>query len=306
MNIKTRLVAGASTLVLAGSMMAVAAPAGATTVDRGTTQILSCNDVNSIVAALKDSAGAGVGFPNRSLKAAGISHPETKAVGDPTSATKEPDPAPGPNIAGNGTPDYGETDTCSGTLTNANAFNPWFSASVFTPYSPSQQLTASFNDVTKVAGALTGRTNCDSGTPSPLSSWGLHGKLIIAFGSQASVGTLSTPTALDALGVPVQSQVYVNTQRTAYADLITLAGIGIKGEGEGAYFDAKINFTPPAVLLNDAIEACFTNADGNSDGIVGHNPGGGLQTVVTDTDVDGGLGFGTNPADYNNSMDWSV
>ncbi len=305
MTIKTRVISGVMAAGLLGGVVAVAAPAGATVTDRGTTQILTCDDVSSRMFA-KDSTKHGLDNTVRSIKVSGIKHEEGFAAGDPNAglAKREPDPA--------NTPDLGDTDSCSGPI--SSNLNNWNGNGV--PYGPNQQIAGSgvINEVVKVAGSLTGRATCDSALVDP-SEYALHGKLIVAFGNQGSVGTPGTPTSLDTLGKPVQGQVYVTTSSTTYQDLININGMGIKGMAEGAWFDTKVSYRPPAQNLAFAIEACATFADDQVvDGIIGEPPFGGLVTITTDTDADTGLlgNVLTSPAndveiaDRDNSFDWSI
>ena len=301
-------------MVVAG-VVVVAAPANATTTPRGSTTLLTCDDVVWSAKFADPITKAGLNFTTHDLKVSGISHPEESA---PSATGKlETDAAV--------TPDVGDTDSCSGTLTT-NA-NPWNTAGAFAPYSPVQgTLTAPMNDLVKISGALTGRGDCDPNTANP-STWALHGKLQLAFGNQASVGTVNTPQATTTLGVKLQSQIYVTSAAKTVApidlngdldtddpgetatDLVDYAGIVIKGTGEGAFFDQTTTNRAVASELFYAAEACAFNFDITSDSIIGTPPAGGLRQVVTDTDVDtdafGAAVVGSNPA-YSNSIVFSI
>jgi hypothetical protein len=312
-------------LALAGSMVAgigvVASPASAATTPRGSTTLLECDDVVNY-SKVKDSTGAGVGFTNRSLKVAGISHPEKWAAGDPSQAKKEPDDG----VFGPGTPDWGDTDSCAGVLSSV-AGNGWGSAGHFIPYTPSDNFTGSINELVKIAGALYGRTNCAPGATTA-DEYRFHGKLVMQFGDGA--GTPATPAKLNASGKAVGSQAYVaitsaevdpdplvdadgdtDPANDYLSDLLKIEGIGIKGLGEGAWFDSRIAFRPPAIYVLQAGEACSFNSDLNGDTVIGQGVGG-LVDIVADTDVDNEAGSGaalTNPvliAAYDNSMIWSI
>ncbi len=294
--------------IATGGIAVSAATAGAATVDRGTTQLLTCDDVSARYS-IKDTTKHGIDLTVRSLKAAGFKHEENFVAGDPNAglAKREPDPA--------NTPDLGDTDSCTGPLTSN--FNNWNGNP--NPYGPNQQFPAagvtSVNEIVKIAGSMTGRGTCDTGSTDP-SIYALHGKLIVAFGQQASVGTPGTPAALDTLGKKVQSQVYVRGTTVApYQDLVDYSGIGIKGVGEGAWFDARVSQRGPASTLAQAAESCFSGTDTTGDGIIGEPPLGGIVTVTLDTDADTNLfggalncggGDAAECAARNNSMDWSI
>ena len=304
----------------------IAAPAHASTTPRGSTTLMTCDNVVWSAKFNDPITKAGLGFATHNLKVTAIVHPETAA---PSAAGKlETDAAV--------TPDVGDTDSCSGSITT-NA-NPWTTAGAFAPYSPVQgTLPAPINEIVSIGGALTGRGDCDPGTTNP-STWALHGKLIIGFGNQPAVGTINTPamsatnpgliTPTNPLGLTkVSAQVYVTSAAKTVApidlnadgnttdpgetvtDLVDYTGVVIKGTGEGAFFDETTTNRAVASQITSAAEACFFNSDINGDGIVGAPPAGGLQQVVTDTDVDtdafGAAVVGANPA-YNNSMIFSI
>jgi hypothetical protein len=295
-------------VVAAGALIAglgFTAPASADTTPRGSTTLLECTDV-AARAKIKDSTKHGLDFTTRSIKAAGILHPEKWLPGDPKTDKFEPDLG--------GTPDFGDTDSCAGTIIDTGS--PWHSAGHFIPYTPQQNHGAGLNELVKVAGAMWGRANCSpDGDADTIpdgndgTEWTLHGKLVMRFGDGA--GVPGTVQALDALGKPVQSQVYVQGGTIdGYQDLVSFSGIGIKATGEGAWFDAQTTFRPPSVNLVWAGEACSFGTDLDGDTIIGEPKGaiGGLVTVITDTNVDTDT-FGNPSADpnyTNNSFIWSI
>lgn len=296
---------------LIGGVIAVAAPAGAITNPRGNTIILNCDNVVAL-SKIADSTKKGISPTPANLKVAGIQATEKDVPGTATYSKYETDP-------NSGTPDVGDTDSCTGPLTNTST-SVWNGQ--YNPYTPAQNFSGSFNEIVKIAGALTGRASLNldpdndglTGTCDPnetgvdASQYLLHGKLTVAFGSQASVGSPNTPTKLDALGKNVQGQFYVAAKQENVdingdgcvgdpipgagtptvadtSDIIAFRGIGIKGVGEGAWYDQKTSFRPPFNNLVYALET-LGNADVTGDGIIGEPPAGGLVTLVTDTDVD--------------------
>ena len=301
--------------MVAAAAVIVAVPAQATTTPRGATTLLTCDNVVWSAKFNDPITKTGLNSTTHDIKVTGISHPETNA---PSAAGKlETDSGV--------TPDVGDTDSCSGLI--ATNFNPWVGATTVAPYSPVQgSLTAPINELVKISGVLTGRGDCDTGSVNP-SSWALHGKLILAFGNQAAVGTIATPQSLTTTGAKVGSQVYVTSSAKTVApvdlnadgdftdpgetvtDLVDYAGVVVKGTGEGAFFDETTTSRAVASEIIYAAEACAGFGDLNGDGILGAPPAGGLQQVVTDTDVDtdafGAAVIGANPA-YNNSIIFSI
>lgn len=293
--------------VLGAGMLATALPAGATTTDRGATKILTCTDVSARLT-IKDATKHGIDKTVRDVKGAGIKHEEgvTPNAGITTPTGKFVVNKFEPDI--NHTPDLGDTDSCSGMI--ASNFNSWNGH--VNPYTPNQDIAdGSINEIVKLAGVITGRATCDTSVVDP-SEYALHGKLVYAFGKQAAVGSLNTPTALDSLGKKVQGQVYITTSSVpGYLDLITLNGIGIKGMGEGAWFDTQVSYRPPSINLGAAIESCVSGTDDDANGVIGEGKVGGLITVTTDTNADTGvfgdvLAPGPELTDRTNSFDWSI
>jgi hypothetical protein len=330
--------------VLVGGIVAIAAPANATTVSRGDTDLLTCNDVVNL-NQIKDSTGAGITFTTlKNLKVSGVQHPEKGLPGSSFFYPKyETDADYVASGGSSGTADVGDTDTCTGTLSTPAA-SRW--AGFFVPNTPIQQTPYSaggtLDEITKIAGALNGRATlnsdfdgdtvgdaCTSDASTPANSgWTLHGKLVIEYGNDGAGHTPSNPaaTALDGLGKKVGSQVYLNvaqdnapdnTNLPADADdcpdtqdLLSLQGIVIKGVGNGAWFDSRVAFSPPANNGTFALEA-ISNTDLNLDTIVGEPPAGGLKTLVADTDTDSNsvTGGALDPdlvAQYNNSTIISI
>ena len=306
---------GVGALVAAGSVV-VAAPAHATTTARGATTLMTCDNVVWSAKFNDPITKAGLNFTTHDIKVTAITHPETNT------------PSPTGKLENdiNVTPDVGDTDSCSGLLTTN--FNQWVAAGSNAPYSPSQgSLAAPINEIVKISGALTGRGDCDGSSTDP-SSWALHGKLIIAFGNQASVGSLATPQLLTNSLAKVGSQIYITSAPKTVApidlnndndvadpgetvtDLVDYAGIVVKGTGEGAFFDETTTSRAVASQFTYAAEACGGLPDLNNDSVIGAPPFGGLQQFVTDTDVDtdpfpGAQVVGNNPA-YNNSIIFSI
>jgi hypothetical protein len=317
----------AGLVLVTGGLVLAAPAASATTTDRGASQIMSCDNL-VISSQVKDASGHGVDLTIRNMKVSGAKHPESTL---PTgSDAQETDPF--------NTPDYGDTDTCTGALA-LSPLTAWVADGVSTPHSPIQPYPYSntvfnvLNDVTKATSALTGRVNCQT-IPPPTSAekdhmWVLHGKLTVAFGEDpAGGGTPGTPTARDGLLRPVQSQIFVNIDRNADAmaagvhDVLDIRGIVTKGTGEGAWFDMTAAARPYAVTagvsatylgIDWATEACLLGVDFTGDGIVGEPPTGGIVHFSTDTDVDTdetgipcGLGGYCPGTVYDNSADWSI
>jgi hypothetical protein len=321
-------VSAVALLSIASAYSLVGSAAHAATVPRGNTTLLSCDDV-TFTSKIKDATGHGVDQTVRNVKRSAIVHTERALPGmKPYYPTYETDL--------DGTPDIGDTDTCTGPLSNPTS-SDWNGST--TPYAPIQNHVGSIDEITAITGALVGRVTSDvdsdndgvadcadpsPGTPDP-SQWVEHGKLIITFGNDgAGKAPLTLPT-LDVLGRKVQSQLYVSVQAgnapdnsavpadadtcPDTADAVTLSGIGIKGVGEGAYFDAHLTKRVPSANFVKLFEV-QSNSDINGDGVIGEKPIGGILTEVFDTDVDdaygGGTLTGTLPSFYDNSFVWSI
>ncbi len=274
MNIKTRLVAGASTLALAGGMMAIAAPAAT-----AATTLVTCSGT-SLIASLNPTLGSS---DAKYTKAASkrndgsINH---------LSLTGSQDLGPSVSDATSCSVDSGIRTTNAGTnsLGAVPKDNPFDNqtADGSEPGGYATLTMGSIASAAKIAGVTAGSASCNRADPGLVTTYPraypLNGKLTYKF--------LETTPAL----VQIQSQFYVRLGTDPIdTDIthITVTGISIKGPGVGGNVSGTLAFgaafaptkninlldctadgTPPAAGNASLGSLIITPADGSDAGVL--------------------------------------
>jgi hypothetical protein len=230
LSIKTRLIGGASALVLAGSMMAVAAPAASADLDLVTAgnQIVSCTNT-WLFASLNPTLGSS-------------DAKYTKAAVKRNDGTVNHLSLTGQEDLGNSTSDATSCAVDTGIRTNDPGTNS--ASGKENPYdnqtngqSPLTTTSGPSAALAKISGTTAGTATCNRADPGINGdypqAYPLNGKLIYKYGQN------------DALAKQIQNQFYVRLgSDPADTDIthITVTGIVIKGPGVGGTVGGTLAF----------------------------------------------------------------
>ncbi len=270
MNIKTRLVAGASTLALAGGMMAIAAPAAS-----AATTLMTCSGT-SLIASLNPTLGSS------DAKYAKAASKRNDGSINHLSLTGGEDL--GPSVSDNTSCAVasGIRTTVAATNSLSGKDNPFDNqtADGSEPGGYATLTMGSIASAAKLVGSTAGSASCNRADPGLVTTYPqaypLNGKLVYKF-------LELTPTA-----VQIQAQLYVRLGTDPLdTDIthITVRGISIKGPGVGgdvsgtlafgaAYaptkninlLDCTADGTPPAAGNASLGSLIITPADGSDAG----------------------------------------